>query len=76
MTYEVNYSGLEGNAKRAKALADIVDYIGWEKFADVHNKVLTGEKLTWAEWEMCVSFVGIQGYPAIAWYEHIYGAPT
>jgi len=72
--YTVKYGDLEGIPKQAKALADIVDYLGWEKFTELSG-VLAEEnpRLTLKQLRMALSFAGVQGYPVRAWYAHIYG---
>lgn len=69
--YEVDYSELSGEAKDAKALQDIKDFIGEDKF----NKITEenrNETYTFRQFEIGVSFGGISGYPVKAWFKHIW----
>jgi hypothetical protein len=72
-TYTTHYDGLESDAKAAKALEDIVQYMGWLKFTELSRVAREDRDWTLAQWRMTVSFVGVQGYPAQAWYEHLFG---
>jgi hypothetical protein len=77
-TYDRNYGDLEGDAKRAKALEDTIGYLGYEEFVRIHNCLLeatdkTGLTPSWGEFRLGLMMVGVQGYPAIAWYELAYG---
>lgn len=82
-TYKTHYDGLEGNTKRAKAIQDIVEYLGWDKFVDLHDAILKESHRTQSsassghlglnELRMMLSFVGVQGYPVKAWYELLFG---
>ena len=73
--YDVDYTSLEGEAKKAKAIADIKFYLGEEKFNSVTQAGkkdlllgrLTKEQFAW----MCRILAGIDGYPITVWWELI-----
>lgn len=73
MSTSIDYSKLEGNAKRAQALRDIIKYLGWEKFVEIHLGLLKNGKPHFEAHRVWLSIAGIQGYPAQAWYEHLWG---
>ena len=64
--YNVDYSGLTGQAKQDKAIEDVKGYLGTKQFVKVCNdplvKTLTKEQFMF----QCSMFVGISGYPAEA----------
>jgi hypothetical protein len=67
-SYEIDYSRLEGDAKRDQAMADCRSYLG-DRFDTVNviveNAIADGEdddSILFA-----LSFAGVRGYPAQAW---------
>lgn len=71
MSYTIDYSGLSGPEKQAKALADCQNYLG-ERFDTVVDCVvqLLSQNQSKEAIEFALSFTGIQGYPARALIEH------
>ena len=75
--YDVDYSKIEDpKAKRDKAIADIIDYLGQEKFDEVHPQFvalrqLNGEEFTVKQLGFYLLMAGVQGYPVTAWHEKI-----
>lgn len=70
MHYNINYTN-EPN-KAAKAVADIIDYLGDAKYNEISGMI---SRVTHCgHFAMYCSLAGIQGYPVIAWYEHYHGA--
>lgn len=73
--YNVDYSGLDEVAKHNKAIQDIKDYMGEPKFEELtgmFKEVPEPERPNLDKFELLVSFAGIQGYPAKAWYNYCY----
>jgi hypothetical protein len=71
--YTVDYSGLEGDAKRDAAIEDIIGYLGLEKFRKI-SAILSAAIGAGEEDDairFTLSFVGVQGYPATAWLEKL-----
>jgi hypothetical protein len=68
--HEVDYSELEGAAKEIKALADIIDYLGQEKFNLLveHTKTCDAGYVRGA----LTHVAGISGYPVTAFINHYY----
>jgi hypothetical protein len=62
--------------KQAAALKDIAEYLSQEKFDQVTNECRTGT-ISYKDFYMSLAmFAGISGYPATAWYNHIYNLPA
>lgn len=71
--YTINYEGLSEIEKHNKAIQDIKDYLGEAKFDEVTAIVKNSPKpYNLEQFLLAVSFAGIQGYPAKAWYNHCY----
>lgn len=70
--YDVSYAGLEGDEKQAKALQDIREYMGDDKFVKVCLELRKGGKPEFESFQTACSFGGIQGYPVRALYEHLW----
>ena len=69
--YDIDYSKLSGVKRHAKAIQDIKDYIGKDRFKHL-TKILVKENLqTLDEYKMALSFAGIHGYPCEAWMHHV-----
>lgn len=75
MHYTVDYSGLSEQKKQDKAIADIIAYLGQDKFdaitVELKKYIADGAQLVHVQFQL--SFVGIQGYPVTAWYEYCGG---
>lgn len=72
--YNVNYAGLTDVEKSAKALQDIKDYLGEDKFEST-TEIMRNGMIPYEQFTMAMMFMaGIEGYPVKAWYEHVYGA--
>ncbi len=66
----IDYSTLEGDAKRQAAMEDIREYLG-DEFPILNAKIdEIGEGLTLEDMRaICGLFLGIQNYPVRAWFE-------
>ncbi|KAH0547933.1 hypothetical protein GP486_008326 [Trichoglossum hirsutum] len=75
--YITHYEGLSGDQKFSKAIQDIRDYVGRKKFSELTDKFgdYTKENgpLEFEQFQLMISFVGVQGFPAKAWYKYIWG---
>jgi hypothetical protein len=76
MKYELNYTKIEGEGqKRAKAVRDIMEYIGEEKFTELHNMLVEavagGEVKDVKHFHLLLFLFPVSGYPLTAWYEVI-----
>lgn len=69
--YTVSYADLEPEAKQAKALADIKDYVGEVRFESITKLFLEQPMVTLEQFHLMVSFAGVQGYPAQVWFNEI-----
>jgi ribosomal protein S12 methylthiotransferase accessory factor YcaO len=77
--YVIAYSGkgMTPNEAHAAALADIIDYLGGNRFGMLHNQWCAmrdneGFYPSLEAFELMLSFGGVQGYPARAWYQEIW----
>lgn len=71
MHVEISYAHLEGEAKELKAISDIREYLGDEKFVTVQEILLNNLPEEESFRFQLAVFVGIDGYPATAWYKHL-----
>lgn len=72
--YTVDYSNLNDDpiSKHNKAIQDIKEYIGDDRFETLTEKFKQMSP-SLEQFELMVSFAGVQGYPVKAWYNYIYG---
>ncbi len=72
--YDVDYSLLEGDAKREKALADLKEFWGEERYERFLNKcrAITEDLPTIFGFRLLLSFGGVEGYPVLALHEHLW----
>lgn len=73
--YTINYSNcIDEVAKHNKALADIKDFLGEERFNNLTEmfKVHWSEQPELGHFQLMCAFVGVQGYPVKAWYNYIW----
>lgn len=81
MKQTIDYSQLKGLEKHLRALDDIQDYLGTERFGKTvttlrreampDNKPLNIPSLSYFI-GICDMFLGITGYPVLAFYNHTY----
>jgi hypothetical protein len=74
MHYEVNYAELSPAEKQEKAIADIKDFIGENRFHKLTEDFRTYGKINIEQFGFLCSITGISGYPVEAWHTHVYGA--
>jgi hypothetical protein len=70
MHQTISYAGLSPKDKYKKALRDIQDYVGEERFEHL-TKLLREEKLSQEHFISAVSLAGVQGWPAQVWFQHV-----
>lgn len=68
MHYNISYSGLSPQAAHDKAIADIREYMGTDKYETLTAQFAGREPMPLAAFELVVSFAGVQGFPVKAWY--------
>lgn len=74
--HNISYADLEGDAKRDKAMNDIREYIGNEKFAEMNtalNAWVKEFKPSLQQFERVLFLFPVSGYPLIAWYQTLTG---
>jgi hypothetical protein len=74
MHTDIDYSNLEGDAKVAKALEDIVNWLGWTKFTEI-SRIAHDDGVTWRQFWFACGIAGISGYPVRAWWLHLGNQP-
>ena len=76
--YDIDYTGLEGKAKVDKAIADVIDYTGQDRFDKLCQYLREfverheGKVPTLGQIRIPLSFGGIQGYPVKAIHEFLW----
>lgn len=72
--YDVDYSEIQDPiAKHNKAIEDIKEYMGEERFANLTNTFKEYPNLSLEQFTLYCSIAGVQGYPVKAWYNYCYG---
>lgn len=66
--YTINYNGLSPQARHDKAIADIIEYMGAERYAKLTLMFSERSPMTMSHFEFACSFAGVQGWPVRAWY--------
>lgn len=69
MHYNVDYSGLDPQAKHDKAIADIREYMGNAKYEQIKAEFTRGKVIPFEQFQFYLSIAGIQGYPVKAFYQ-------
>lgn len=76
--YNISYADLSPEAKRTKAIADIIDWLGQDRYDTISKLFLDMQqaegKPSWKKFSMALFMSGIAGYPLVAWYETLFGA--
>lgn len=71
--YTLDYSKLPANVAHEKALTDLKDYLGEEKFWTLTAEFRRLPKpLPIEQFELMVSFAGITGFPVLVWYGELW----
>ena len=73
MHYKISYKDLPQAQADQKALRDIIDWMGIERFTEVTDEFRKMEPLDLDHFSLLVSFAGVAGYPVRAWYRDIWG---
>lgn len=76
MHYTRDYSKLEEPEKSAEALKDIKGYLGAKTFNKVNKQFRAEPPIDLLQFEMIVSFGGVQGFPVQVWYNHLFPKET
>lgn len=70
--YDIDYSGLTPQAKYEKAIHDIKDYMGEERYNKVVGLYKEIRPISLEVFRLQMSFAGVQGYPVVAMYDEIW----
>lgn len=84
MHYYIDYRSLSDTDAKAKAISDIKDWLGEERYLAITKGCREAidengqpEVLTFRQWRMAMFLSGIEGYPLKVWYNEIWpGQPT
>jgi hypothetical protein len=68
MHYNISYKGLSPQAAHDKAIADIREYMGSDRFETLTAQFARHEPMPLEVFELIVSFAGVQGFPVKAWH--------
>jgi len=76
MHYNVDYAGLTGSAKADKAIEDIKNYLGAQRFNKLDKEFklfmrTDDKKLDFNYFRNMLNIGGISGYPVQAWAERL-----
>jgi hypothetical protein len=74
MSHTIDYSALEGDAKREAAMKDIKFWLGEDTFKRMQASVVAEYKdkpFSLETFRFSASFAGVQGYPVQAWFETV-----
>ena len=77
--YTISYKDMPETEAHQKALADIKDWLGEDRFLKITKGCREAvdpdgnpEILTFPQWRMAMFLSGIEGYPLKAWYKEIW----
>ena len=73
MHYEVNYGELSPAERQEKAIADLKEFLGEERFEKLTGEFRAYGKLDLEQFAFFCSITGVSGYPVTAWHTHVYG---
>lgn len=75
MHTDIKYDQMDPIAKHNKAIADIKDFLGEDKFGQITKtfREVPQDQMPLDKFTNYASLAGIQGYPVKAWYNYIYG---
>jgi hypothetical protein len=75
MSRTIDYSDLSEDQKIAKALEDLKEWYGKDKFEQLSSEwkaVFPEEASSWAYFAKTVSISGVYGYPVEVWYKQLW----
>lgn len=76
--YEISYEHLQEPEKHNKAIQDIIDYLGMDEFSRMTTLIQKEKRWRndYGNFSLCLElFVGVSGYPAVAWHNYAFGYP-
>ena len=71
--YTINYEGRTPIDKHNSAIQDIKDWLGEERFDKLVKAIKADPQYSFEQFQLIVSFAGVQGYPVKALYNYCYG---
>lgn len=70
--YDISYEGMTPQDAHAKALRDIEDYMGTDRFITLTRVLREYPPQSIAAFHLQMSLAGVQGYPVRAYHDHIW----
>ena len=69
--YDISYTNLAPEAKRAQAIQDIKNHLGVNKYDELTEVIHRDFQLPFSldDFRMALVMSGIHGYPVLAWHE-------
>ena len=72
MKTKIDYSGMTPEEKQKRAVADVKEFLGDERYDQLVTIFQTSAKVDLVEFHIMLSFAGIEGYPVEAFYNFVY----
>lgn len=72
MSYDINYTDMDPDTRHVRAINDIKEYLGEEKFREFTAVFRCAENLSEIEFIVGCFIVGIQGTPVNEWYDYCF----
>lgn len=69
MKYTRDYSGMDSISKHKRAIRDIKQYLGGDRFNELTRDFQDVGSMSFESFSKYAWLAGIQGYPVKAWYE-------
>jgi len=73
--HTVDYRVYSHEMKRAKAMKDIKDWLGLERFRKIDKAYRALRQPSRHAFALQISFAGISGFPVHVWYEELWKPP-
>lgn len=70
--YDIDYSDMTPQTKHLKAIADIKDYMGEDRYHKITQAIRADGPMSVDKLRIIVSLAGVQGYPVRAWHDEIW----
>ena len=71
--YTVNYKDLPKEEAHQKAISDIIDWLGKERYDKISENFRAEGFMSLKHFTFYCGISGVQGFPVQAWYEELFG---
>lgn len=77
MHYDISYQNKATTETRAKALSDIIDWLGEAKYQELNavwraEAAALGSPVPYQRFAFLCAFAGLQGYPVTVWHDALW----